>query len=72
MLHQQPHTPVSPTNLTQDTILIDHYSSLLEPQITYQYVDTFFERQSLNTNRGGALCTGADGPQPGARLGFPA
>jgi hypothetical protein len=21
---------------------------------------------------GGALCTGADGPRPGARLGFPA
>jgi hypothetical protein len=29
-------------------------------------VDTFFGHQSLNTNRDGALCTGADGPRPGA------
>jgi hypothetical protein len=28
-------------------------------------VDTFLGRQSLNTNRGGALCTGADDPRLG-------
>jgi hypothetical protein len=40
-------------------------------------VDVFLERQTLNKNRGGALCTGADspragpdGPRPGARLGL--
>jgi hypothetical protein len=39
-------------------------------------VDAFLERQTLNKNRGGALCTGTDGPragpdghQPGARRG---
>jgi hypothetical protein len=43
------------------------------PQRSRQkYVDTFFGRQSLNTNRGGALCTRADGPRPGVGLGFPA
>jgi hypothetical protein len=31
-----------------------------------KYVDAFLERQTLNTNRGGALCTGADGPCAGA------
>jgi hypothetical protein len=35
-------------------------------------VDIFFGRQLLNTNRDGALCTRADGPRLGARLGFPA
>jgi hypothetical protein len=30
------------------------------------YVDAFSERQTLNKNRGGALCTGADGPRAGA------
>jgi hypothetical protein len=29
-------------------------------------VDAFLERQTLNKNRGGALCSGADGPRPGA------
>jgi hypothetical protein len=29
-------------------------------------VDAFSERQTLNKNRGGALCTGADGPRAGA------
>jgi hypothetical protein len=29
-------------------------------------VDAFSERQTLNKNRGGALCIGADGPRPGA------
>jgi hypothetical protein len=40
------------------------------------YVDAFPKRQTLNKNRGGALCTGADGPRarpdgprPGARRG---
>jgi hypothetical protein len=40
------------------------------------YVDAFLERQTLKKNRGGALCTGADGPRagpdgprPGARRG---
>jgi hypothetical protein len=39
-------------------------------------VDVFLERQTLNKNRGGAFCTGADGPRagpdgprPGARGG---
>jgi hypothetical protein len=32
-------------------------------------VDAFSERQTLNKNRGGALCTGVDGPRPGARRG---
>jgi hypothetical protein len=39
-------------------------------------VDAFSERQTLNKNRGGALCTrangpraGPDGPRPGARRG---
>jgi hypothetical protein len=35
----------------------------------YMSVDAFSERQTLNKNRGGALCTGADGPRPGARRG---
>jgi hypothetical protein len=41
-----------------------------------KYVDVFSERQILKKNRGGALCTGADGPhagpdgpRPGARRG---
>jgi hypothetical protein len=29
-------------------------------------VDTFLERQTLNKNRGGAFCTGADGLRAGA------
>ena len=29
-------------------------------------VDAFSERQTLNKNRGGALCTGADDPRAGA------
>jgi hypothetical protein len=29
-------------------------------------VDAFSERQTLNKNHGGALCTGADGPRAGA------
>jgi hypothetical protein len=33
-----------------------------------KYVDAFSERQTLNKNRGGALCTGADGPRAGAGL----
>jgi hypothetical protein len=33
--------------------------------VAKKYVDTFFGCQSLSTNRGGALCTGADGPRPG-------
>jgi hypothetical protein len=36
----------------------------------YQIVDAFSERQTLNKNRGGALCTGADGPRAGALLGL--
>jgi hypothetical protein len=50
------------------------------PQRSRQkYVGTFFWRQTLHKNRGGALCAGADGPRPGAGrlrpgagLGFPA
>jgi hypothetical protein len=34
--------------------------------IFYSSVDAFSERQTLNKNRGGALCTGADGPRAGA------
>jgi hypothetical protein len=44
--------------------------------VAKKYVDAFPERQTLNKNRGGALCTGADGPRagldgprPGARRG---
>jgi hypothetical protein len=29
-------------------------------------VDAFLERQTLNKNRGGAFCTGVDGPRAGA------
>jgi hypothetical protein len=32
----------------------------------YDGVDAFLERQILNKNRGGAFCTGADGPRAGA------
>jgi hypothetical protein len=32
----------------------------------YHIVDAFLERQTLNKNRGGALCTGPDGPRAGA------
>jgi hypothetical protein len=35
--------------------------------VAKKYVDAFLERQTLNKNRGGALCTGADGPR--ARAG---
>jgi hypothetical protein len=35
--------------------------------VAKKYVDAFLERQTLNKNRGGALCTGADGPRAGAR-----
>jgi hypothetical protein len=31
----------------------------------FNIVDAFLERQTLNKNRGGALCTGADGPRAG-------
>ena len=34
--------------------------------VAKKYVDAFLERQTLNKNRGGALCTGADGPRAGA------
>jgi hypothetical protein len=34
--------------------------------VAKKYVDTFSERQTLNKNRGGALCIGADGPRAGA------
>jgi hypothetical protein len=34
--------------------------------VAKKYVDAFLERQTLNKNRGGALCTGADGPHAGA------
>jgi hypothetical protein len=34
--------------------------------VAKKYVDVFSERQTLNKNRGGALCTGADGPRAGA------
>jgi hypothetical protein len=33
----------------------------------WESVDAFSKRQTLNKNRGGALCTGADGPRAGAR-----
>jgi hypothetical protein len=33
--------------------------------VAKEYVDAFLERQTLNKNRGGALCTGADGPRAG-------
>jgi hypothetical protein len=34
--------------------------------VAKKYVDAFSERQTLNKNRGGALCTGPDGPHAGA------
>jgi hypothetical protein len=44
--------------------------------VAKKYVDAFSERQTLNKNRDGALCTeadgpraGPDGPRPGARRG---
>jgi hypothetical protein len=33
--------------------------------VAKKYVDAFPKRQTLNKNRGGALCTGADGPRAG-------
>jgi hypothetical protein len=38
----------------------------LQPNTTLLTVDVFLERQTLNKNRGGALCTGPDGPRAGA------
>jgi hypothetical protein len=35
--------------------------------VAKKYVDAFLERQTPNKNRGGALCTGADGPRAGTR-----
>jgi hypothetical protein len=40
--------------------------AFLPPGAPMPRVDTFSERQTLNKNRGGALCTGADGPRVGA------
>jgi hypothetical protein len=34
--------------------------------VAKKYVDDFLKRQTLNKNRGGALCTEADGPRAGA------
>jgi hypothetical protein len=34
--------------------------------VAKKYVDAFLERQTLNKNHGGVLCTGADGPRAGA------
>ena len=34
--------------------------------VAKKYVDASLECQTLNKNRGGALCTGADGPRAGA------
>jgi hypothetical protein len=34
--------------------------------VAKKYVDAFLKHQTLNKNRGGALCTGADGPRAGA------
>jgi hypothetical protein len=34
--------------------------------VAKKYVDAFLERQTLNKNRGGALCIGADGLRAGA------
>ena len=39
---------------------------LVPSGVAKKYVDAFSERQTLNKNRGGALCTGADGPRAGA------
>jgi hypothetical protein len=41
-------------------------NSNLLPYLACATVDAFSERQTLNKNRGGALCTGADGPRAGA------
>jgi hypothetical protein len=34
--------------------------------VAKKYADAFLERQTLNKNCGGALCTGTDGPRAGA------
>jgi hypothetical protein len=42
---------------------------ILIPYIVFLFwgiVDTFFGRQTLTRTGGGALCTGTDGPRPGA------
>jgi hypothetical protein len=42
------------------------YIYLVSTNMRNVIVDAFLERQTLNKNRGGALCTGADGPRAGA------
>jgi hypothetical protein len=44
----------------------DRSICVLPNGVAKKYVDAFLERQTLNKNRGGALCTGADGPRTGA------
>jgi hypothetical protein len=59
-------------------LILEHNHILHLPQTFHLmvFVDAFSERQILKKNRGGALCTGADGPRagpdgprPGARRG---
>jgi hypothetical protein len=45
----------------------DRSKNVFPNGVTKKYVDAFLERQTLNKNRGGALCTGADGSR--ARAG---
>jgi hypothetical protein len=60
-------------------LILEHNHILHLPQTFHLmvFVDAFSERQILKKNRGGALCTGADGPRagpdgprPGAQLGL--
>jgi hypothetical protein len=46
-------------------IILDRRSQFT-PRFWKSCVDAFLERQTLNKNRGGAFCTGADGPRAGA------
>jgi hypothetical protein len=49
-----------------DMYHIDNAEKCVYTVLILHGVDAFLERQTLNKNRGGALCTGADGPRAGA------
>jgi hypothetical protein len=44
----------------------DRSICVVPSRVAKKYVDAFLERQTLNKNCGGALCTGADGSRAGA------
>jgi hypothetical protein len=43
----------------------DELRCVVPSGVAKKYVDAFPKRQTLNKNRGGALCTGANGPRAG-------